>query len=195
MNEIIINRVDFFGRKQEVDFKKITNNDKIDSLIMKNFIIQDEIMNKINSCINLKQIWYIDCIFNTNILLKNIEVLKIEDCRIEKAYIFNQSIKRLYLINSGKIDINNIVDIDLITLKIVNESVENLNKIDKFTNLEYLYLQEIELNDKINYNQLTKLRVLNFDGSKVYDKRLFLKQFENRKINISFLDKNLKIGF
>ncbi len=194
MNEIIINPFDFFGRKQEVNFDTITNNDTLDSAIIRNLRVDNDFIARINSCGNLKQIWYIDCIFDTTILPKNIEVLKLEHCDIEKANIFNQNIKRLYLINSSKIDINSIVYLNLITLKIVNVNVENLNKINNFINLEYLYLQEIKLSDTINYNQLTKLKVINFDGSKVYDKQQFLKQFENRNIKVSFLDNNLKIG-
>lgn len=191
MTEITLNRFDFFGREQEIDLDLITDNEKIYSVILKNFIIQDDFIVRLNSCENLKEIWFINCIFNTGIMLKNIEVLKLENCNIENASIFNKSIKRLYLINSGKIDINDILNLNLITIRFVNETIENLNKIDNFINIEYLYLQDITINEIINYNKLSKLKLLNLDGSKVQDKTEYLKQFENTDLEFSFLDKNL----
>lgn len=194
MTEITLNRFDFFGREQEIDLDLITDNEKIYSVILKNFIIQNDFIVRLNSCENLKEIWFINCIFNTGIMLKNIEVLKLENCNIENASIFNKSIKRLYLINSGKIDINDILDLNLITIRFVNETIENLNKIDNFINIEYLYLQDITINEIINYNKLSKLKLLNLDGSKVQDKTEYLKQFENTNIDFSFLDKKLLIN-
>ncbi len=194
MTEITLNRFDFFGREQEIDLDLITDNEKIYSVILKNFIIQDDFIVRLNTCENLKEIWFINCIFNTSIMLKNIEVLKLENCNIENASIFNKSIKRLYLINSGKIDINDILHLNLITIRFVNETIENLNKIDNFINLEYLYLQDITINEIINYNKLSKLKLLNLDGSKVQDRTEYLKQFENTNIDFSFLDKKLLIN-
>ncbi len=194
MNEIIINQLDFSGRKQEVNYDIITNNDNIDSAIIRNLKIDNNFIKRINSCSKLKQIWYIDCIFNVSLLPKNIEVLKLDHCNMENSNIFNKSINRLYISNSSKIDINKISHLNLITLKLVNENIENFEKIDNFIDLEYLYLQGIEINEKIDYTKLTRLKLVNFDGSKVKDKKEYLKQFENKDINVSFLDKNLKIS-
>ena len=63
-------------------------------------------------------------------------------------------------------------------------------QIENFNNLENLYLIDVDLNEEINFDKLKKLKIANFNSSRVKDKTEFLKQFENRNIKLSFGEKN-----
>ena len=63
-------------------------------------------------------------------------------------------------------------------------------QIENFNNLEKLYLIDVDLNEEINFDKLKKLKIANFNSSRVKDKTEFLKQFENRNIKLSFGEKN-----
>ena len=66
-------------------------------------------------------------------------------------------------------------------------------QIENFNNLEKLYLIDVDLNEEINFDKLKKLKIANFNSSRIKDKTEFLKQFENRNIKLSFGEKNNKV--
>ena len=126
---ITLNQYNFAGKKVEVNLNNLYNNNEIEEITIKNFNINDNFINTLNTMPNLKKLWFIGCNFSINEQIKNIETLKLEDCT-------------------------------------------NINDID--------------------YDALTNLKILNFIECKVNDKDIFLKQFENRNIKVSFLEETPK---
>ncbi|MBO5349620.1 MAG: hypothetical protein J6A89_07385 [Clostridia bacterium] len=116
-----------------------------------------------------------NCYF-TNIgkVFKNVEILQLRDCK--------------------NIDINHILNFKLQTLKILNTKIINFRSIQNIDTLENLYLNEVDLNNELNYEKLTKLKKINFDGSFINNKKEFLSQFETKNINISFSKNYEEIG-
>ena len=191
--EITLNQYNIIGKKENVDLSILKNNIELESILIKNFNIDDKFVKIINTVPKLKKIWFVGCIFDNNIPIKNIEYLKLENCKNINIQIINSSLKELYIIGCKKVDINNIKNKQLTTLCLENEVVKNLSQIEEFINIENLYLQEINLNQEINFEKLTKLKRANFNGSKIENKELFLKQFKDKDIEINFLENNLKI--
>lgn len=171
---ITLNQFNIIGKKINVDIKQFNGNTEIEHIIIKNFEIDDSFINILNSMKALRRIWFINCIFINQIQLQNITSLEIEHCK--------------------NVDIKNINHLDLINLRLENQSVKNLKEIENFKNIENLYLQEIDLNEKIDFDKLPKIKKVNFNGSKVENREQLIDFFKDKDIEISFTEKNLKIG-
>ena len=63
---------------------------------------------------------------------------------------------------------------------------------EQIKNIETLKLEDCTNINDIDYDALTNLKILNFIECKVNDKDIFLKQFENRNIKVSFLEETPK---
>lgn len=191
---ITLNQLNIIGEKIDIDIERLEEDIEIEDIVIKNFDVDNKLIGILNSMKKLKKAWFINCKFINDIKLKNINSLKLENCNKINVQLLENSIKHLYIIECKEIDIEKIKHLDLITLGLEKEDVKNLKMIEQFENLENLYLQEIDLNDNINYLKLNKLKRVNFNGSKVEDKNEFIEKFKDRNIEISFMDKNLKIG-
>lgn len=191
---ITLSQLNIIGEKIEVDIEKLAENTELEDIVIKNFDVNNKLINILNTMKKLKKAWFINCNFINDIQLKNINSLKLENCNKINMQLFENTIEHLYIIECKEIDINKIKHLNLITLGLEKEDVKNLKMVEQFENLENLYLQEIDLNDNINYLKLNKLKRVNFNGSKVEDKNEFIEKFKDRNIEISFMDKNLKIG-
>lgn len=190
---LTLNQYNIIGQKNEIDFNEIKKYEKLEELIIKNYEINDEIFQLIDSLEKLKSVSLINCTIKTTKTLSKIETLELDNCIIRKS-LFSSNIKNLYIQNCSNIDICDFENLNLKSLRIENTKTTNLNKIDEFIELENLYLNEIDLNVYINYDKLINLKRLNLNGSTVVDKDKFLKQFENRNIEISFTKENNRIG-
>lgn len=190
---LTLNQYNIIGQKNEIDFNEIKKYEKLEELIIKNYEINDEIFQLINSLEKIKRVSLINCKINTTRALSKIETLELDNCIMRKS-LFSSNIKNLYIQNCSNIDICDFENLNLKSLRIENTKTTNLNKIDEFIELENLYLNEIDLNVYINYDKLINLKRLNLNGSTVVDKDEFLKQFENRNIEISFTKENNRIG-
>ena len=126
--------------------------------------------------------------------MKNINQLALQNCK-NINLIFNISnIKRLIISECcEEIDVNILKKFDLEMLKIENVKVINLKNIENFANIEILYLQEIDLDEKIDYYRFPKLKVLNLDGSTSKNMDEYIKQLKELNIQFSYKKNNLKI--
>lgn len=189
---LTLNQFNIVGDKIEVDFNIIKKYKNVEEIILKNFDITDEKIDIINSFDKIKKVALINCkMYNVNVSLK-VETLELDNCILNKR-IFSNNIKYLYIQNCDNIDINDLICLNLKTLLIECTKIYNLIKIEEITSLENLYLNEIELNQDINYTKLINLKKINLDGSKIFDKENYLKQFKNQNIEISFEKENNRI--
>ena len=191
---LTINRYNIIGEKQEVNFKNILENKQLEELFVKNFEITVDLINIINNLENIKRIVFVNCILNITLKMPKTENLELNNCKNVYKCMFNENTTKLYVEDCDRINIENIENLNLQTLKIENTLTENLNKISNFVNLEHLFLNEIYLKEKIDYNKLEKLKNVNFNGSYTDNKEEYLEQFNGKNIKVVFLEKNLKIG-
>ena len=123
---ITINQYNIIGKRVDVDFNKISQEQDLEEILVKNFEIKNEFIEIINSLKKLKRIWFVNCKFNFDIELKNIEILDIEMSSNVVKNLFCKNIKYLYLRNSGYINLEQLKEMDLITLYIEKENVFGL---------------------------------------------------------------------
>ena len=129
---ITINQYNIIGKRVDVDFNKISQEQDLEEILVKNFEIKNEFIEIINSLKKLKRIWFVNCEFNFDIELKNIEILDIEMSSNVIKNLFCKNIKYLYLRNSGYINLDQLKEMDLITLCVEKENVSNLRTNRKF---------------------------------------------------------------
>lgn len=193
IKQITLNQYNIVGKKVDINIEQLRQYVNLEELIIKNFTIDDEYINIINSINTLKKIIFINSIFNTMNTVNKVEILKLEDCKKTNQMYRSNSIKKLYISNCEELDIERIKHLDLSVLSIEKNKIINLSEIEKFSNLEYLYLQEININENIDYSKFIKLKKLNLNGSKVENKEEYIKMLKNYNFEISFEERNLKL--
>lgn len=183
---LTLNNYNIVGKKIDVDINIIKENLDIEDIIIKNFVVNDEIITLLNKCKKLNRIVLINCDIKNNIKLKRICILELINCSINNSSIFADSMDHLTIDYCDKIDISYIKNLKIQILKIIDTKVLNLNIIDEIITLKYLYLIGIKLNENINYEKLIKLKELNLSYSEILNKEAYLKQFKNKKIKVTF---------
>lgn len=183
---LTLNNYNIVGKKIDVDINIIKENLDIEDIIIKNFVVNDEIITLLNKCKKLNRIVLINCDIKNNIKLKRICILELINCSINNSSIFADSMDHLTIDCCDKIDISYIKNLKIQILKIIDTKVLNLNIIDEIITLKYLYLIGIKLNENINYEKLIKLKELNLSYSEILNKEAYLKQFKNKKIKVTF---------
>lgn len=186
---LTLNKYNIVGKKINVDINIIKENRDIEDIIIKNFTIDDNIISLLNMCENLNRVVLINCNIKNDIKLTKGSILELINCSIKNSNIFAGTIDYLTIDCCDKLDISYIESLPIQSLKIRYTKINNLNKIDKIVALYYLYLIGIDLNEKINYDNLINLKELNLNYSKVENKEEYLKQFENKKFEVSFKTK------
>ena len=190
---LTLNQYNIAGERVNANFNELKNYEDLEEIIVKNFEIDDEKILIINGIEKLKKVVLINCKISTNTSLKYIKTLKLDNCVLNKTSLL-ENIENLYIENCSAINLADFEKLNLKSLRIENTKTSNLSKIEQFVNLENLYLNEIDLNEYINYDKLIKLKRINFDGSNVKNKEEYLKQFENRDVEVSFTNDNKMIG-
>lgn len=194
MKEIIINGAMLFGTDIAKDIDNVVNNDELESIIIKNLQIDNDFIKILNTCKNLRKIWFIGCEINSDIELDNITSITIDRCNPFNYSLLNNNIKELSISFNKEIDISMISHLNLESLKIDNTEVINLKEIENFINLRKLFLQEIDIYENIDFKKMKSLKSVNLDGSKVASIDRYLDQFTGTEIKLSFKKKNLKIN-
>lgn len=189
---LTLNQFNIVGKKVNIDKTIIKDNFELEEIVLKNFIIDDTFINILNSAINLKNIWFINCNFSNSLILKNVTYLRLHNCKNMKLNTINEELKYLDISAGERVDIEDVKCFGLTTLKLNNVEVINLSKIEKFEYLENLYLQKIELNQIINYCRLSRLKKVDFNGSKVDDREKYVEVFKDRDIQVSFENTDYK---
>lgn len=172
IKELTLNFKNFIGEEIQYDITYFENLDKLQTITLNGFIIDDNIIEKLNYLKKLKTIIFNHCKFNNRIKLENdIENVIITYSNIENLNIFKNidKIKSIELIEIGEVNVNNFIEMEnLIKLEIYNSKIKNSIKINDFSNLKTLKLDG-SLVDEQNFSNL-----LNENITFSYKEKFFL---------------------
>lgn len=192
-NTITLNQYNILGKKIDVDINKIRNNEKLEYVILKNFNVTNEIMVILETLKNLEKVWFVNCNIVEKIKIKNIDNIRIENCENIANINYEKKINYLYINNCKEFDINTIINLDLKGFELEYTIPKNLKMLYKMTKLEELGLKDLDLKS-VNFIIPSSLKKVILNGSKVDDKDVIIKFFEDKNIQIEFAEQNLPIG-
>ncbi len=192
-NTITLNQCNIIGQKIDVDINKIRNNEKLKYVILKNFNITNEIIKVLETLKNLEKVWFVNCNIVEKIKIKNIDNIRIENCENIANINYEKKINYLYINNCKEFDINTIINLDLKGFELEYTIPKNLKMLYKMTKLEELGLKDLDLKC-VNFIIPSSLKKVILNGSKVDDKDVIIKFFEDKNIQIEFAEQNLPIG-
>lgn len=192
-NTITLNQCNIIGQKIDVDINKIRNNGKLEFVILKNFNITNEIIKVLETLKNLEKVWFVNCNIVEKIKIKNIDNIRIENCGNIANINYEKKINYLYINNCKEFDINTIINLDLKGFELEYTIPKNLKMLYKTTKLEELGLKDLDLKS-VNFIIPSSLKKIILNGSKVDDKDVIIKFFEDKNIQIEFAEQNLPIG-
>ena len=192
-NTITLNQCNIIGQKIDVDINKIRNNEKLKYVILKNFNITNEIIKVLETLKNLEKVWFVNCNIVEKIKIKNIDNVRIENCENISNINYETKINYLYINNCKEFDINTIINLDLKGFELEYTIPKNLKMLYKMTKLEELGLKDLDLKS-VNFIIPSSLKKVILNGSKVDNKDVIIKFFEDKNIQIEFAEQNLPIG-
>lgn len=192
-NTITLNQCNIIGQKIDVDINKIRNNEKLKYIILKNFNITNEIIKVLETLKNLEKVWFVNCNIVEKIKIKNIDNVRIENCENISNINYETKINYLYINNCKEFDINTIINLDLKGFELEYTIPKNLKMLYKMTKLEELGLKDLDLKS-VNFIIPSSLKKVILNGSKVDNKDVIIKFFEDKNIQIEFAEQNLPIG-
>ena len=190
---ITLNQCNIIGQKIDVDINKIRNNEKLKYVILKNFNITNEIIKVLETLKNLEKVWFVNCNIVEKIKIKNIDNVRIENCENISNINYETKINYLYINNCKEFDINTIINLDLKGFELEYTIPKNLKMLYKMTKLEELGLKDLDLKS-VNFIIPSSLKKVILNGSKVDNKDVIIKFFEDKNIQIEFAEQNLPIG-
>lgn len=185
-----LNQFNIVGKRIDVDITKLNEHPELSEVIIKNFIVDDTFVQVLNNLKNLQNLWFVNCNFANSLKINNVTYLRLDNCKNIRWNTINIGVSNLDVSEGDKINVEDISGYNLKSLRLRNVSVTNLGKVEVFSNLENLFLQEIDLNQPINYSNLRMLKKVNFNGSKVENKEKYLEKLKARNIEISFIENN-----
>lgn len=185
-----LNQFNIVGKRIDVDITKLNEHPELSEVIIKNFIVDDTFVQVLNNLKNLQNLWFVNCNFANSLKINNVTYLRLDNCKNIRWNTINIGVSNLDVSDGDKINVEDISGYNLKSLRLRNVSVTNLDKVEVFSNLENLFLQEIDLNQPINYSNLRMLKKVNFNGSKVENKEKYLEKLKARNIEISFIENN-----
>lgn len=190
--QMVIKKYDILGNEIKFNFNELKENNIIEKLTIKNYSIDDDLIEVLNSMNNLKKICFIDCKFENNISLKKIEFITLQSCLNINKYLFNDNMHSISINNCKIININLFAKTDLQELKLEKVKIINIDKINNFKNLENLELRDTEVNS-IDFRKFTNLKNVNLSGSIIIHKEEIIEILKRNNVNIVCMEKNLKI--
>ena len=185
-----LNQFNIVGKRIDVDITKLNEHPELSEVIIKNFIVDDTFVQVLNNLKNLQNLSFVNCNFANSLKINNVTYLRLDNCKNIRWNTINIGVSNLDVSDGDKINVEDISGYNLKSLRLRNVSVTNLDKVEVFSNLENLFLQEIDLNQPINYSNLRMLKKVNFNGSKVENKEKYLEKLKARNIEISFIENN-----
>lgn len=191
---LTINALNIVGKKVDVDINILKKYLNLKEVIIKNIEIDNKIIELLNNLKLLEKVFFVNCQINTKIQLNQITRMELAYCKNVKGNILCNNLSRLYIDSCMEVDIKDFLDLKLVSLAITNTIIRNLNYIENIQSIRNLYLNEIDLNQNIDFNKLNNLEKLDLDGSKVQDKEEFFNQIKNKSIKVTFKETYRRIG-
>lgn len=193
----IVNR-NFLNQDLNISLIEISKLEGIKKLSLKYFSITDEVIDSINSLENLETLEILNCNINSAQKIRNsIKNLFINNVKNLNISLFEtKNIETLRIERVGLIDLYDISRYQNIErLELVNCQIISFPKLPLLKNLEKLYLNEIDLQFRLDVKGMEKLNFICLNGSKVENKNDYIKniKLQNDKIKIIFDENNLPI--
>lgn len=151
IEDISLNQLSFSGQLQEIDLSELIKFPNLNILSLQSFAIDEETMENLKNCKNLKTLHLEVCDFDSKIMINfdQLENLIIKYCNVEDWSKISLG-KRVTIQSGQTIDLESLVN---------NPNIEELN----LNNLEIYNFKKIQA--------FEKLKKLNIDGSKVDDEK------------------------
>ena len=193
LKELNMNQLDGFGEYQDIDLEVLDYTNNLESLVLKNFEITDDILDKLKKMNNLKSISFESCIIDdfNKIGELDIDYLSItENAHLRTDFLKDKKYRGLILDDSDLIDISNIHNMpDLELLHVSNSHVVNQDLLENLTNLSIIHVENSDINDISFLESLPKLITVGLD-KEIYDNNLSTVTYlENNGVKI--LDQGL----
>lgn len=171
IEELNLSNREFSGKEKNINLSGIKRFVNLKKLSLQYFLINDDIIQILNSLESLQELQLVSCEFKGRDSLKitTLNSLLLGYCKIDKY-------ERIY---SPKV------------LRIIGDSNIKINRINGKQNTRQMYLNESKIKGFSSIKDYTNLKVLNLDGSSVDEQRT-LEQIEE-KIEISYKEKYLPI--
>lgn len=188
IEEINITNKNFLGNILNIDLKEIIKLKSLNSISLKFFEITDEVIDSLNSLEKLNKIEFYMCHFKTNKTINNnIKNMTIYCCNDFKMDILKSTIdiESLELTKSGLVDCNEIQKYNKLKTLIIRDcSLISLPKISELENLQYLYINNIEIQYDFSISKMKELKFISFNGSKLPNKELYIKKLQEQNSNV-----------
>lgn len=200
IEDINISNKNFLGNNLEIDLKEIVKLKNLKAISLKFFEINDEAIESLNNLPKLKKVEFYMCDFKTiKNINNNITDITVYCCKDFKKEVLTDciNIENLEMTNSGLVDINEINMFNkLRVLKIRDCSLISLPRISTMNNLEYIYINNVDIQYDFDISQMKKLKLISLNGSKISDKDLYIQRLheQNAHIQIECRENDLPIG-
>lgn len=158
ITDLCLNNVNFLGEKLEIDLFDIIKLPNLEILTLQYFVINDEIVDILNQCSNLRVLHLISCELNNKKILNNatLESLLISTSKIEGDININFP-EIVEIIDNQIIDLKFLVQKQQIKkLFIHNCNIKNFENIHEFRGLESLNLDGSTIDDIKSIEQIKK---------------------------------------
>lgn len=166
ITSISLNGIDIDGDKIVYDVQELKILENLNTITLTNILINDEVIDVINSFIHLKS-------------------LILNECNFISTKSINVEIVNLIIVGGKNSDLSIFQNLSKIkSLKILYNDEFDINNVLKMNNLEEFYLGNSTVKNITNITKLKNLKILNLDGSKLDDNYI-----------IDKLDKNIEVSF
>lgn len=191
---LTINALNIVGKRVDVDVNILKKYPNLKEVIIKNIEIDDKIIQLLNNLKLLERVFFVNCEIDTKIQLNQVTRMELAYCKNVKENILCNNLSRLYIDSCIEVDIKDFMYIKLVSLAITDTIIRNLNYIENIQSIRNLYLNEIDLNQNIDFNKLSNLEKLDLDGSKIQNKEKIFNQLKNKSIKVTFREIYRRIG-
>lgn len=194
IENIDISNKNLMGNNLDIDLTEIIKLSNLKTVSLKFFKITDDVIDSINKLEKLYKIEFYMCEFKTKRTLnKKIIDITIYCCKDFSKEILDKStnIERLELTNSGLVDMNDLqIFKDLKLIKIRDCSLISLPKISSLDKLEYIYLNNLDIQYDFDISKMNNLKLISLNGSKFINKESYIQNLKEIKPNLVIEDRD-----
>lgn len=190
LKELNMNQLNDFEEYEDIDLEVLDYTPNLETLVLKNFEITPELINKLKNIKNLKSVSFERCIIDDFNLIRELDVdyLAItKNAFLRTDFLKGKKYKALVLTDSDLIDIDNIKDMEgLETLYVSNSNVKNPELIGNFSNLSILHIENSNIEDISFLKNMNNLRSLGINRNLYEMSKDTVNCLKERKVD--FLD-------
>lgn len=150
IKDVSLNQKNFTEELQEIDLSELSKIPNLEILSLQNFEINNQAIDKLKNCKNLKTLQLEVCYFDPNVELniQQLENIIIKYCKIEDWRKI-PLIKNVTIESGEKIDLEDLTNYEKVAeLRLNNLEVHNFKKILEYKNLNKLNLDGSKVDDE-----------------------------------------------